>query len=409
MRSWHVVGGRVISTRTPTSLEYFNHFGQTVPIPPGAIPVTSYTELQTAVTANPGGTQFFLANSMSFSGQLPRKAGNWYMGDPSNPPVITGPGWDSSIPFAVGDVSNITLSYFHAQQFGRHAATERGAMLGCEGFGGTGWLLDHVELSHTANTILDINDGWTMRDCKFHHAGRHWATGGSRGVQKSWYRCEAHNIANGVTIPIMANNGGNIGCKFAFSSNVYMEDMYVHDMGGNGIWFDLANENVHLVRPRAERVDRTGIFFEVSYGPFICDDPVVIEAGLLQDPGAAYPYPAFAAILVALTPDVTVNNMLIDGGPSNLTRHGAIILDWPHPALNFANTDSTRLGNQNIIFNGGQITRIRNPGREAGLNGVCGARQTGDNGLARPNCNIHYNNVTFDPTPELLTLDCAAC
>lgn len=413
MRSWHTIGGRVITTRTPTSLEYFSHFGQSpAPPPPSGIPVGSYTELQNAVAANPAGTTFLLTNNMSFPGQLPLKAGNQYWGDPANPPIITGPGYNSGIPFATATVNNVTLAHLHAQQFGRHQATERGAMVGSAGFGGTGWLLKFVELSHTVNCIIDINPGWRMEDCVFHSAGRHWGTGGGGGTLKSWYRCEAYGIANGTGgIPIFPNHQGDIGCKFAFTTDVYMEDMYVHDMGGNGIWFDLANERVHLVRPRAERVQHAGIFFEVSYGPFTVDDPVVIECGLIQDPGAPYPYPAYAGILCSLTPDITINNMLVDGGPGNLTRHGAIVLHWPHPALNFGNINSTRLGNQNVIFNGGQVTRIRNPGRDVGLNGPAGARQSGDDGLTRPNCNIHWNNVTLDPNPEIVGpgLHIAAC
>jgi hypothetical protein len=379
--------------------------------PAVGIPVSSWSALNTAVAANPAGSIFTLTNDMTATGQLPLKAGNQYWGTPGSPPTITGPGYNAGTPFAVGSVNNITLAHLHAQQFDRHAVSERGAMIGSEGYGGTGWTLQNVELSHTRNTIIDVWHGWEMYDCTFHHGGRHWATGGGySGVnnKKIWRRIVAHDIANGTGgIPVFPNHDGNIGCKFAFSDYHDMDDIYVHDTGGNALWFDLANENITVRNVLIERAARSGLFFEVSYGPFLAENVTVRNSAWIQS--GFFPYPAFAGVHFALTPDITATNINVDstnnlgGGGTGL--NGIIILHWNHPALQFGIIDSTRLGNENVIVNGGVVTGESN--QAIGLNGSCGGTLSGDDGPTRPSNNIQFNSMTLDPGASTLVTNCA--
>jgi hypothetical protein len=382
--------------------------------PPGAIPVSSHAALVTAVANNPPGSIFLLTQNMNWSStqKLPTKPGNQYWGTPGNEPTITGPGWNVvGGHFVATNDDNCQLHHLIVRHFGPDQNSQNGAMIQAfTGVSATGWLVDHCELSHTRESVLRWADGWTVRDSYLHHGGRHCMSGGGKGAQKRIERVEwayGGTTHDGITAVSSSDRGG---CKFALTGNMVVDDLFVHD-SLHGLWYDLGNENIEINRFRAEDCPRTGLFFEVSYGPFVVNGADILRCASVQDPGAPFPYPAYAGFLLALTPDVTANDVFVDGGPSSVTRHGMTILFWNHPALNFTFIDSRLLGNENIEINDSRVTRLNRPGWDAGLNGGHGATQNGDNGPTRPNCDIHYNNLTLDPGATIRNslLHYAAC
>jgi hypothetical protein len=383
-------------------------------VPPGAIPVSSHAALVTAVANNPGGSIFHLLQDMNWtsSQKLPTKPGNQYWGTPGSRPIITGPGWNVvGGHFVATNDDNCQLHNLIIRHFGPDQNNHNGAMIQAfTGVSATGWTVADCELSHTRESVLRWHDGWTVRDSYLHHGGRHAMSGGGGGATKRLENSvwsHAGITHDGVTAVADSNRGG---CKFALTRNITIDDLHIFN-SLHGLWFDLGNENANISNLLVEDCPRTGLFFEVSYGPFVVNNAQILRCATTQDPGAAYPYPAFAGFIIALTPDITTNGVVVDGGPSSVTRHGITILDWNHPALNFTFIDSTRLGNENIDINGGQVTRIFSPGWDVGLNGGHGNRRTGDDGQTRPNCDIHYNGVLLDPGAQILnnTLHYAAC
>lgn len=389
-------------------------------VPAGAIPVSSHTELTNAVSANPSGSIFHLTNNMTWnsSQKLPVKTGNQYWGTPGNRPLITGPG-PSVIGghFYSGDVDSVQLHHLRLKNFGPHQLDQNGCVInGQAGVQAFDWVMDTVEVSHTANNLIRWNAGWLVKNCHFHHAGGFAMNGGSaQGVANpsvledtEWSYCGVTH--DGITAIPTSDRGGS---KFAVTNGTNLYRLHSHH-NYIGVWWDIACRNGILEDANIHDIERVGIDIEVSYGPFTITRPTLTNIGVnplpeeLQNNWALPP-----AIIATLTPNVTVTDFTIDGADQ-----GAISHQWAHPQAQNPPlspfVDITQLGCNNVLFQDGVINNVknfnstlRNPyGTLSYSAGQTGSQQP----YVLPTCNVNWNNVVYgDASPNFKNMSVPAC
>lgn len=375
--------------------------------PIGAIHVNNNTELANAVAANPAGTIFALHGQ--YSGQLPVKNGNQYWGDPDpalrtrfvgpGPTVIGGH-------FYKGNNSGVLLKHLTITRYGPDVSNHDGSVIQAHtGVSAPTWTLDDVEISHSRQNLLRWTDGWTVRNSYFHHAGAFGMCGGGGGALKL---CEDTLVTHcgithdGITAISSSDRGMS---KFAITKNVTFRRLEVHTCY-MGLWFDIANETMVIEDYYGHDIERVGLDIEVSYGPCTILRPRLINVGTRPDGGElANNWALPPAILITLTPDVTITDMFVSGADQ-----GAISHQWAHPQISnnppYAPIDRSRLGCENVIFNGGIVTNITNftPARATnGTNSYSAGQTGGQQPGVRPTRNVHWNNVAFDANAKFVS------
>jgi hypothetical protein len=361
---------------------------QGVPPPPddwptGGVLIRPEDNLGVAVSANPAGTMFrFMPGIYGFSQPLPLKGGNTYIADdPSNLPKLVGSG-PAGFPFAHATVGNVTLKGLDVSFFGPANTTEGGSMVNkADGSGnaaGVNWLIEDCVLGDTNNGIVRWGSGWTINRTVFHDGGRYALHGGGMQGVKLLKDCEWRHIG------YVASDNNRGGSKFAVTSGIVIDGLWVHDIRGSGVWFDIKNENGKIANVLAEDCTRMGINLEVSYGPFVIENPIMRRCGSDKKSSEGADWPIPGGMQLSMTPDVTVTNPLVED-----CRNGITVIQWNHPQIlgTIGTLDASKCGNENIVINGGKITRCAE--WEAGL---AGNRPAG----TRPTKNVHWNDVTFD-------------
>lgn len=353
--------------------------------PSNAVLVTPSSNLDTLVSVNPAGTTFAIDGGVyNRQALLPVKGGNRYIGNPTNRPIFRGTGINGSA-FMAPSVAGGVMENVIAEYFGPYNTTEGGAMVHGLG-GGSGWTLTNCEFRWTANTIVNWASGWTMDRCYLHHSGRYAMAGGGLSGTKRFTNGEwSHIRLPGIAGLPQSSDTNSGGCKFAITANIILDTIYVHDIGWNGIWFDIKNENFQINNARIEDVDRSGIFCEVSYGPAWIRNPYIRRSCRVLRSAEAPEYPAPAAILISSTPDVTITNVDIAD-----SWHGVTAIEWAHPQIlgTIGTLDATRVGLENLMVDGGTITRIDKWAAGKLLN---------KQAQTRPGCPTTWQNINFDP------------
>lgn len=353
------------------------------PWPTGGVVVQPGTSIASVVNANPAGTMFRLAaGTHNWTGSLPLNGGNKYIADnPANKPKIVGPG-PGGAPFANATHGGIWLKGLDISNFGPANTTEGGAMInkadGTTNSAGVNWLIEDCNIGNTNNTGIRWGAGWVINRTRIHDCGRYAVHGGGLTGTKKLLNSEW------VHIGYVASDNNRGGSKFAITSGIEVDGLWTHDIRGSGIWFDIKNENGKLDNVIAEDCTRMGINFEVSYGPFVVNNPVMRRCGADKKTSEGADWPIPGGMQLSMTPDVTITNPLVED-----CRNGITIIQWQHPQVigTIGSLDASRCGNENIIINGGTITNIAEFSA-----GLAGTRPAG----TRPTGNIHYNNVTFD-------------
>lgn len=329
------------------------------PTPPPVVwPPSGFVQLVPSdfvkgVNDHPAGTKFALAGG-NYKKTWPIKAGNRYDGDPSDPFSFMGDGVKSA-PLLVATVPNVSARHFKAEGFGPSNTDEGSGIIDYRS-GGNGWLLENFELSHTSNSLVRWGPGWTLRDFWLHHAGRYAQSAGGGGAVKTIERGKWSFIGktdDGVTAVASSNRGG---CKFAKTNNGIVRGLIMEDIGWNGFWLDIQNQNWYIEDISGKRIGRSPMFLEVSYGPVMVVRPKFDDFGFVPKSGDEP-----AGIKVSMTPDVTVVDPDINNGPN-----GIIAIQWAHPQIlgvkngePFGDTDKSKCGNENLLVHGtGRITNI---------------------------------------------------
>lgn len=350
------------------------------PWPTGGVLIPAGGNVNQIVNARPAGTLFRLGVGVHpFTGSIAQKGGNKYISDfppaAGKPSRLVGAGTGAS-PFCLVTTPGLQFKGLDISNFGPADSSEGGAMLH-SGVGGTGALVEDCNIGLTNNTVVRWGSGWVVRRTRMYDGGRYAMSGGGNLGVKTLQDCEWFHCgwtADG------SDRGGN---KFSLTTGVVIDGLWTHGHWGNGLWLDIQNMAGTIDRLVSEDNGKSGLFLEVSYGPFTVNSPIIRRCGANKS-GQPADWPVPAGILISMTPDVAVNNPVVED-----CRNGISIIQWDHPQIigTKGNLDESRCGNENVIVTGGRVTRsLEYDG------GLAGTRPAG----TRPTRNVHYNGVQWD-------------
>jgi parallel beta-helix repeat protein len=143
-----------------------------------------------------------------------------------------------------------------------------------------------------------------VRNCLFQHNGQ-LGFGASR----------AHGLRlTGCTIGNNNTKGFDRGWeaggdKICLTRGAILENSVFTDNRGNGIWFDIGNEDCEVRNCLIANNEDAGIFYEISYG-LHAHDNVIVGNGLAFTPGA---WGAAAGISLSSSPGCTIERNLLLG------------------------------------------------------------------------------------------------
>ena len=147
-------------------------------------------------------------------------------------------------------------------------------------------------------------DGLVVRRCTFQHNG-----------QLGFGANRAHRLLmTGCTVRNNNTKGFNRGWeaggdKICLTRGAILENSTFIENRGNGIWFDIGNEDCEVRNCLIAHNEDAGIFYEISYG-LHAHDNVIVGNGFAFTPGA---WGAAAGISISSSPGCTVERNLILG------------------------------------------------------------------------------------------------
>jgi hypothetical protein len=144
----------------------------------------------------------------------------------------------------------------------------------------------------------------TVRNCTFQHNGQ-IGFGASRAHRLHLTGCTVRNN-NTKGFDRGWEAGGD---KICLTRGAVLENSTFIENRGNGIWFDIGNEDGEVRNCLIARNENAGIFYEISYG-LHAHDNVIVNNGFAFTPGA---WGAAAGISVSSSPGCTVERNLILG------------------------------------------------------------------------------------------------
>ncbi|MCU0917181.1 MAG: right-handed parallel beta-helix repeat-containing protein [Planctomycetes bacterium] len=161
-------------------------------------------------------------------------------------------------------------------------------------------IFEHTNASGATFTGQDI----VVRNCTFEHNGQ-LGFGASR----------AHRLrVTGCTVRDNNTKGFDRGWeaggdKICLTRGAILENSVFADNRGNGIWFDIGNEDCEVRNCLIAHNENAGIFYEISYG-LHAHDNVIVGNGFAFTPGA---WGAAAGISLSSSPCCTIERNLILG------------------------------------------------------------------------------------------------
>jgi hypothetical protein len=144
----------------------------------------------------------------------------------------------------------------------------------------------------------------TVRRCTFQHNGQ-LGFGASRAHKLLMTGCTVRNN-NIKGFDRGWEAGGN---KICLARGVVLESSTFVENRGNGIWFDIGNEDCTVRNCLIAFNEDAGIFYEISYG-LSAHDNVIVGNGLADTPGA---WGANAGISISSSPDCIIERNLLVG------------------------------------------------------------------------------------------------
>ncbi len=144
----------------------------------------------------------------------------------------------------------------------------------------------------------------TVHNCTFQHNGQ-LGFGASRAHRLHLTGCTVRNN-NTKGFDRGWEAGGD---KICLSRGVILEHSTFVENRGNGIWFDIGNEDCVVRNCLIAHNEDAGIFYEISYG-LHAHDNVIVANGLTDSPGA---WGAAAGISLSSSPGCTIERNLLIG------------------------------------------------------------------------------------------------
>jgi hypothetical protein len=183
----------------------------------------------------------------------------------------------------------------------RYAANR--AQQGAVEFSGNHLSVEDCRFEHTnASGAAFKGEDITVRRCTFQHNGQ-LGFGAGRAHRLRMTGCTVrNNNTKGFNRGWEA--GGN---KICLSRGVVLENSTFIENRGNGIWFDIGNEDCTVRHCMIARNEDAGIFYEISYG-LHAHDNIIVGNGLVGTPGA---WGASAGISLSSSPNCVVERNLL--------------------------------------------------------------------------------------------------
>ena len=144
------------------------------------------------------------------------------------------------------------------------------------GSGGTGWLLDHMDMRHNHGygTGPGTDGDYTIRFSRVHENGQDGLGGDGAGVVATDNEVFQNSYAGWDKV-------WDAGNKMGHTVNALVARNYVHDERGVGLWCDINCVNATYADNYVKNAAAGGIMFEISCGSSIHDN-VVVNSGTDQ-------------------------------------------------------------------------------------------------------------------------------
>jgi parallel beta-helix repeat protein len=185
----------------------------------------------------------------------------------------------------------------------RYAANR--AQQGAVQFSGDHVIVEDCTFEYTnASGATFAGKDLTVRSCTFQHNG-----------QLGFGANRAHNLLmTGCTVRNNNTKGFDRGWeaggdKICMTRGAILENSVFAENRGNGIWFDIGNEDCQVRNCLIANNENAGIFYEISYG-LHAHDNVIVGNGFAFTPGA---WGAAAGISLSSSPSCTIERNLILG------------------------------------------------------------------------------------------------
>jgi parallel beta-helix repeat protein len=173
--------------------------------------------------------------------------------------------------FGANGVRNVTIENLVLEKYATPA--QFGAVGGWQQHHTMDWTVRNVEARDNHGGGIRIGPGMTVEGSKIHRNGQIGLAGDGRNGA-SWlpgagYSAPVTVRGNEITNNRLLNydwgwEGG--GTKFKYVTGMVVENNWVHDNRGPGLWWDIDNRNVVVRGNLVENNDQAGIFYEISYG-----------------------------------------------------------------------------------------------------------------------------------------------
>ncbi len=185
----------------------------------------------------------------------------------------------------------------------RYAANR--AQQGAVEFSGDHITVEDCVFEHTNSSGAEFSgEDMVVRNCTFQHNGQ-LGFGASRAHRLLLTGCTVRNN-NTKGFDRGWEAGGD---KICFTRGAILEHSTFVENRGNGIWFDIGNEDCQVRNCLIANNEDAGIFYEISYG-LHAHDNVIVGNGFAYTPGA---WGAAAGISLSSSPGCTIERNLLLG------------------------------------------------------------------------------------------------
>ena len=245
----------------------------------------------------------------------------------------------------------------------------------------TGWVLDSLEVSYSANLGVRIGNRMRVTNSRLHHNVTINIGGVGVGVL-----IEGNEIAFGNWRFASDPGFESGGTKFVKTDSLVVRNNYVHDNGGPGIWTDIDNVHVLIENNRVEANAREGIVHEIGYSAVIRNNSVTGNG--TGDPYRGQGWLWNAGIGIHASRDVEVYGNTVSGNANGIVAVQQV-------------RGTGRLGShvvENLWVHDNRITQGVGPAGSLGV--AAGAVQdVGDPAIFTSRNNRFQNNIyTLGPT-----------